>query len=36
MLEILLEFLGEFVLEGLCALGDACIHELVRWVRELI
>jgi hypothetical protein len=36
MLEILLEFIGEIVLDGLCAFGDHGIQELLKWTRDLI
>jgi hypothetical protein len=34
--EFLFEALGEVILEAICFLGDACIQEFVRWVRELL
>jgi hypothetical protein len=36
MFEFILEFIGEFLLEALCHLGDSCIQELLRWTRDVL
>jgi len=36
MLEFILEFIGEFLLEIFCHMADSCIQELLRWTRDLL
>ena len=36
MLEFFFELFGELLIEAICYLGDSCIQELAKWVREVL